>query len=45
LTIKLHAAIGFVASNVYMIEGPDVLTIIDTSESTGARKTSLQHSA
>jgi len=32
----IHAAIGFAASNVYMIEGPDSIAIIDTSESTGA---------
>jgi len=29
-------AVGYAASNVYMIEGPDAVAIIDTSENTEA---------
>lgn len=34
----IWGAIGFAASNVYAVEGTNSLTIIDTSESTGAAK-------
>ena len=33
---SVWAAIGFAASNVYMVEGASSITIIDTTESTAA---------
>ena len=38
---NVYQAIGFAASNVYMIRGDDGLVIIDTSESTGAAENIL----
>ena len=41
LAPKIHSAVGFAASNVHMIEGQNTITIIDTSESTGAARNIL----
>ncbi|MDJ0627005.1 MAG: alkyl/aryl-sulfatase [Rhodobacter sp.] len=37
----IWSAVGFAASNVYVIEGPDSLAVIDTTESTGAAQAIL----
>ena len=32
----VHGFVGYAASNVYVLEGPDSLVVIDTTESTAA---------
>ena len=41
LAPRIWGAIGFAASNVYMVEGQSSLTIIDTTESTKAAENIL----